>query len=203
MDCAVVLAGGASRRFGSDKLEASLGDQLLLEAVVAGLPTDLELIVVGPERPLPRPARFVREDPVGGGPAAALIAGLVAGRECSPEMFLVLPGDAPGAGPAAVVLADELRRSGASAVVAIDATGSEQPLQLALSTGAAVQLIQLAGPNAGHGASARGVVRGLQPPPRRWPLPVAALFDIDTVDQLAEWRRAQSPGADLRNDRGT
>lgn len=170
---------------------------------MAGLPDNLELIVVGPERPLPRPVRFVREDPVGGGPAAALVAGLVAAREGFPQVVLVLPGDAPGAGPAAVVLADELARSGASAVVAVDAAGNVQPLQLALSAGAAEQLIQIAGPNAGHGASARGLVNALQPPPRQRPLPVAGLFDIDTVEQLAEWRRARAADGDLRNDRCT
>ena len=95
--------------------------------------------MVGPERPLPRPVRFVREDPPGGGPAAALVTGLRAALDTSARDDRRAAGRRPGRrSRRRSVLADELERgSGVTAVVAIDATGRVQPLQLALSTGAA------------------------------------------------------------------
>ena len=74
----VVLAGGESRRFGSDKLAADLDGRTLLDATLASVPAGLPVVVVGPARPVRRDVRFVREDPPGGGPAAALVAGLTA-----------------------------------------------------------------------------------------------------------------------------
>ena len=46
---AVVLAGGASRRFGSDKLAAEAGGESLLDLAVGALSAEMPVIVVGPE----------------------------------------------------------------------------------------------------------------------------------------------------------
>jgi molybdopterin-guanine dinucleotide biosynthesis protein A len=97
---AVVLAGGESRRFGGDKLAADLHGLSLLERAVTELPSDARLIIVGPEREIGRPAAFVREEPPGGGPAAAMIAGLRLALSNDSDTIVVLPGDAPAAGRA-------------------------------------------------------------------------------------------------------
>jgi molybdenum cofactor guanylyltransferase len=183
---AVVLAGGASRRFGADKLAAELGEQTLLDRTLAGLPEAYAVIVVGPERPVARPVTFTREEPPGGGPTAGLVAGLRAALDADPDAVVVLPGDAPAAGHGAPTLLAALVDR--DAVVAVDAVGQVQPLQLALRPDAARQLVALAGPEAGAGQSARRLVAALDPPPYRVPLDPAALFDIDTPEALEAWR---------------
>jgi molybdenum cofactor guanylyltransferase len=188
---AVVLAGGESRRFGGDKLAADLHGLSLLERAVTELPSEAQLIIVGPQREIGRPAVFVREEPPGGGPAAAMIAGLRLALSSDTEAIVVLPGDAPAAGRAAMTLLSVLRSSGASAVLAVDGSGRAQPLQLALRPTAAEALITAAGDLAGAGQSARQLVDRLSPPP--WHVPVApGHFDIDTPDQLLAWRLRDS-----------
>ena len=188
---AVVLAGGESRRFGGDKLAADLHGLSLLERALTGLPSDAQLIIVGPEREIGRPAAFAREEPPGGGPAAAMIAGLRLALSTDTEAIVVLPGDAPAAGRAAMTLLSILRSSGASAVLAVDGSGRAQPLQLALRPAAAKALIASAGDRDGAGESARQLVDRLSPPPQR--VPVAPChFDIDTRDQLLAWRLRDS-----------
>jgi molybdopterin-guanine dinucleotide biosynthesis protein A len=184
---AVVLAGGASRRFGTDKLAAALDAHTLLDHTLAGLPEAYVIIVVGPERRLLRPASFVREEPPGGGPTAGLIAGLRAALRSGPDAIVVLPGDAPAAGHGTQALLAALSAD-KKAVVAVDAVGQVQPLQLALRPDAARRLIELAGPEEGAGQSARRLVASLDPPPRRVTLEPAALFDIDTPEALEAWR---------------
>jgi molybdenum cofactor guanylyltransferase len=183
---AVVLAGGASRRFGADKLAAGLGDQTLLDHTLAGLPDAYAVIVVGPERPVSRPVTFTREQPPGGGPTAGLVAGLRAALDGDPDAVVVLPGDAPAAGHGAASLLAALTDH--DAVVAVDGVGQVQPLQLALRPAAARRLIELAGPGEGAGQSARRLVATLDPPPQRIPLDPAATFDIDTPEALEAWR---------------
>jgi molybdenum cofactor guanylyltransferase len=183
---AVVLAGGASRRFGTDKLAADLGTQTLLDRTLAGLPEAYAVIVVGPERPVARAVTFSREEPPGGGPAAALVAGLRAALDTGPAAIVVLPGDAPAAGRGAPILLAALADH--HAAVAVDAVGQVQPLQLALRPGSAQQLLALAGPGEGAGQSARRLIAALDPPPHRVPLDPAALFDIDTPEALEAWR---------------
>ncbi|HEX8487289.1 MAG TPA: NTP transferase domain-containing protein [Propionibacteriaceae bacterium] len=191
---AVVLAGGASRRFGSDKLDAAVEGRSLLDRAIEGLPDDVRVIVVGPERPLLRTAHFVREDPPGGGPAAGMVAGLRTALTSEPDQVLVLPGDAPYAGHAALLLLSVLVESaGATAVVGTDASGFEQPLQLALSRSAAEDLVRAAGPDGAHGGSARALVNRLQPPARRQQLPSEAHWDVDTPAQLLAWEQRDSP----------
>lgn len=194
---AVVLAGGTARRFGRDKLAEPLGAEAptLLDAALAALPAGLEVLVVGPARPTVRAVRFVREEPPGGGPAAALVTGLRSALAAGAEVVAVLPADAPRAGRAAVQLLDRLTSSGDQAVVGIDAEGREQPLQLALSASAARRLVAAA-PGGGHGASARALLRSLDPAATPVGLRPDVLFDIDTLDQLAAWRAQSSAAVD-------
>ncbi|GAA2730654.1 NTP transferase domain-containing protein [Actinocorallia aurantiaca] len=73
---AVILAGGAARRFGGgDKPGAKVGGTPLVVRVASAVRGAGRTIVVGPERP-GLEAVFVREDPPGGGPVPALRAGL-------------------------------------------------------------------------------------------------------------------------------
>lgn len=92
----VVLAGGRSHRFGSDKLA------VLLDTVLATLPREASVVCVGPNRPTRRPdVAWVRERPPMAGPLAAVAAGLMAGR--APVVVLV-GGDMPRVGHAVTAL---------------------------------------------------------------------------------------------------
>jgi molybdenum cofactor guanylyltransferase len=195
---AVVLAGGAATRFGSDKLAADVDGTSLLEHAIAGLPADVDLIVVGPVRTLSRQARFVREEPAGGGPAAAVIAGLQAALVGEPEAIVVLPGDTPAAGAAAMALLaalEELAADPLAAVVVADDALRIQPLQIALRPAAAEALIMGTGERAAAGESARSLLDRLPLPPLAVQLSWRARFDIDTQEQLEAWRKASDPGS--------
>ena len=191
---AVVLAGGASRRFGTDKLAVVVDGAALLDQALAGLPGDAQVFVVGPARPTARPVTFLRENPPGGGPTAAMVTGLRAALATHSAEIVVLPGDAPHAGQAAVALLAARGPHPAAAVVATDGEGFEQPLQLALGRAAARALVEAAGAEQGHGASARALVLRLDPPVERYRLPAEGHWDIDTPAQLAAWA-ARGSGA--------
>ena len=124
---AIVIAGGESRRFGADKL--ALRDAQgrgLLEVTVAGVAQSADpVIVVGPERTLAIDVVWAQEDPPGGGPCAALIAG-VAHLPDDATHVAVLAGDAPAGGLAV----EALRRviDDAAAAVVTDPSGREQPM---------------------------------------------------------------------------
>lgn len=178
----VVLAGGASSRFGSDKLEADLDGRTLLDAALGSVPADLPVLVVGPERPVRRSVRFVREDPPGGGPAAALVAGLTAALDAGAEAVSTLPGDAPAAGTALPLLLAAL--DGPDLVVAVGADGQIFPLQVACTAAGALRILDGAGPSLGAGASVRRLLESLDPPPVRVVLPASALLDVDTPADL-------------------
>jgi molybdopterin-guanine dinucleotide biosynthesis protein A len=203
---AVVLAGGASSRFGGDKLEARLDGRRLLERSVDGLPGGTHLVVVGPDRgPLDRglldrgwPVTYVCEDPPGGGPAAGMVAGLAAALADSADgdLFVVLPGDAPAAGEAANRLVRQLLTDpDVVAVVATDAANREQPLQLALRQVAVERLIFAAGPAGAAGWSARFLLRSLGDELRRAPLPERLHGDIDTAADLDSWPSRHADGS--------
>jgi len=125
---ALVLAGGRSTRFGSDKLSVAVhGAPLVMHAVEAARSLGAEVVVVGPPGlALPADVAVVREDPPYSGPYAAVAAGLDAvGADV--EVVLVLAGDLvdPGALlPRLVAAVDD----GAEAAVAVDSSGLRQPL---------------------------------------------------------------------------
>jgi molybdopterin-guanine dinucleotide biosynthesis protein A len=123
----IVLAGGESRRFGSDKLVASFAGRTLLDHVLAGLDPSWDVICVGPPRPTERDVRWVREEPVGGGPLAGVAAGVAA---TTVEAIVVIAGDMPWAGPVVPLLLDALD--------ALDADRGDQDVDAAREVGAAI-----------------------------------------------------------------
>ena len=90
----VVAGGGAARMGGVDKGSIEVGGRTLLEHVLAALTHVADVVVVGDEVRTSRPVTFTREDPPGGGPAAALLAGLRAFPH-APGRVVVLAGDMP------------------------------------------------------------------------------------------------------------
>lgn len=73
----IVLAGGSALRLsGVDKPMLTIGGVPLLRRVIDALAAAREVVVVGPERDGIDGVHWAREDPPGGGPVAALAAGL-------------------------------------------------------------------------------------------------------------------------------
>ncbi len=92
---AVVLAGGTAVRLdGADKASLEHSGRSLLEHALAAVRAAAEVVVVGDRVPTTRAVTFTRESPAGGGPLAALCAGVdaLAGR---PRLVVVLAVDMP------------------------------------------------------------------------------------------------------------
>lgn len=157
---AIVIAGGEARRFGADKLALRDGEgRSLLEVTVAGVAQVADsVIVVGPERDVATPVTWTRESPPGGGPCAALIAGLA----CVPDdatHVAVLAGDAPAGGSAVAALRRVI--DDAAAAVVTDASGREQPMTAVYAVSALKAAI--AGYGDGRDMSIRQVLDDLRP----------------------------------------
>ncbi|WP_406159750.1 molybdenum cofactor guanylyltransferase [Streptomyces sp. NBC_01005] len=124
---AIVLAGGAAKRLGgADKPGIRVGGRALLDRVLAACADASTTVVVGGRRSTVRPVIWTHEEPRGGGPLAALDAGI---RRTTAERVLVLSADLPflGAETVATLLAaaGEGRRDGA---LCTDQEGRDQPL---------------------------------------------------------------------------
>ncbi|CAO5245251.1 molybdenum cofactor guanylyltransferase [Frankia sp. AgKG'84/4] len=94
---ALVCAGGAARRLGGrDKAALVVGAATLLDRVLAAAAGARQRVVVGPVRDLAvapgAPVRWRREEPPGGGPVAAIAAGL---EEITTPLVAVLAADLP------------------------------------------------------------------------------------------------------------
>jgi len=121
----IVLAGGEARRLGGiAKPEATVGGRRLLDVALDALSGAATAIVVGPTMPTPHDVTWTREDPPGGGPVAALAAGLAL---VEAPTVVVLAADLPFISSAAI---DALRlaKGDDPAAIAIDGTGRDQPL---------------------------------------------------------------------------
>ncbi len=76
---AIVLAGGTGRRLGgADKATLVVGGVPLLDRALQTVAHASPVVVVGPPRDLPDAILQTREQPAGGGPVAAVAAGLAA-----------------------------------------------------------------------------------------------------------------------------
>ncbi|MFJ8475068.1 molybdenum cofactor guanylyltransferase [Kitasatospora sp. NPDC094011] len=134
----IVPAGGAARRLGGvDKPGLTVGETSLLDRVLAACAGARTTVVVGPDRPTARAGvRWTREQPPGGGPVAAVAAGL---DLVTAEVVLLFAADLPFLDRRTVDrLVAALDDAGASveAAVLVDAGGRDQPLAAAYRTAA-------------------------------------------------------------------
>jgi molybdopterin-guanine dinucleotide biosynthesis protein A len=121
---AIILAGAHSARLdGNDKALVEVGGKTLLQRAVEAAAAAERVIVVGPRRDAPLQVTWVQERPAGGGPVAALAAGL---DEVRSEHVCVLGVDHPLVSQADIAsLVESVAGDGA---IAIDAQGRAQPL---------------------------------------------------------------------------
>lgn len=141
----IVLAGGRSSRFGSDKLAADVDGMTLLDRAVGGVAAvAAEVVVVlapGAERTVAAvdPVRFVADPERHGGPLVGLLAGLEVVEQ---PLVLVVGGDMPD------LRADVLRHLVRSlravdptiGAIALRSRGALAPLPVVVRTGAATDV---------------------------------------------------------------
>lgn len=119
---ALVLAGGRAARLGGRaKPQLEVGGRPMLARVLASVADAERRIVVGPPQPVPDDVVVLREAPPGGGPVAALRAGL---PSVETDVVALLAGDLPFLTGALVT---ELRAGLTDdGVLVVDDTGHDQ-----------------------------------------------------------------------------
>jgi len=175
-----VLTGGTGRRLGgADKAGLAVGGSSLLSRAVTTAAPLGPVVVVGP--PVDGvPARFVREDPPGAGPAAALLAGVSLLSSCS--LVVALAVDMPLVSGATLERLVGAVGSGDGALL-VDGDGREQYLCAAYCR----QALLSAAPASVAGLSLRQLVGGLSL--ARVPALGDEARDVDTPADLDAVRR--------------
>jgi molybdopterin-guanine dinucleotide biosynthesis protein A len=154
---AIVLAGGTARRLGGvDKPQLRVAGRSLLDRAVAAVADAEQIVVVGPVQPVDRDVTFCREDPPGGGPVAAIAAGLPA---TSADLVVVLAADLPWIAPAIPVLVGAVPASGPA--VLVDASGRPNHLAAAWRRSQLSAALDRLGPPGG--TAMRALVADLAP----------------------------------------
>lgn len=150
----VIVAGGAGERLGgANKPALRIGAQRLLDIAISALAGADRLVAVGPPMLTEVEVEWVREDPPGGGPVAALAAAL---DSCNAQEVVVLAADLPFINPAAIATL-RARRGDAVASIAMDESGRDQPLLACY----AVNGLREALPVPAHNASMRALIHAL------------------------------------------
>lgn len=184
----VVPAGGTSRRLGGgDKTALDVGGRALLHRLLDDLARWPTAVVADAPPAAVRArwphARWVREHPPGGGPLAALAAGLAVAPAAA--VLVAVAGDQPFAGPAVPALLAALdAHPAADAALAAGPDGRPQPLLAAYRTAAVSAVL--------HGPVAGRPVRALWADLRRVvvDVPAASVLDVDDPADLARARGA-------------
>ncbi|HET6651364.1 MAG TPA: NTP transferase domain-containing protein [Nocardioides sp.] len=159
---AVVLAGGTAARMGGvDKASIELDGVTLLERALAATLPAVEVVVVGAEVPTSRPVTWTREDPVGGGPAAGLLAGLDRFAR-PPDLVCALAVDMPkvNAGTVARLTWAVEADPASDGAVLVDPGGRRQPLA-AVYRVSSLQAARPVSRQDEHGLAVRRLVDGL------------------------------------------
>ncbi|MEW2314219.1 NTP transferase domain-containing protein [Streptomyces bauhiniae] len=181
-----MLAGGGARRLGgADKPGVQVGGRALLDRVLAACADAAITVVVADPRATARPVRWAREEPAGGGPVAALDAGL---RLTTAEYAVVLSADLPFLGADTVHrLLAALRDGDADGAMLTDDDGRDQPLVAAYRTASLRDaLADLATEHGGlTGLPLRRLTGALRLTRLTDPL---ASFDCDTWEDIAHAR---------------
>ena len=110
---AIVLSGGTSKRFGSEKSEALLHGITLLDHVLSFIPKEVKRVIVGKD---------VFEEPPFGGPVAGIARGL---QEIDSEYVAIAAVDMPYG---SALFSQLLEAISADAAMPVDADGFRQPL---------------------------------------------------------------------------
>jgi len=183
---AIVLCGGGSRRFGEDKTRVALLGRPVLDWLLDSLPGHWDVVCVGQQRPTTRGGvRWTREEPPGGGPAAALAVGLAL---ATAPVVVLLGGDMPFAGPHAARLADDLGGQDVDGLVGssrldglVGSSGpgaAAQPLLSAMRT----EALRASVPDHPTGLPLRRVLATVEH--LLVTLPAEATLDVDTPEDL-------------------
>lgn len=191
---AVVLAGARSERMsGRDKAEVLVGGRRLIDRVLEAASGAQRIVVVGPRRPVAQAVEWTSEAPPGGGPAAALQAGV---RRVTAEIVVVLAVDLPLLGaPLVARLVGELARDMAGAgrmegVILCDASGRDQPLAGAYLSR---RLRPLLAPDRGFaGVPLKAVVQ---------PLRLRRMAEVDATHDCDTWADVEAAEAKLESRR--
>jgi molybdopterin-guanine dinucleotide biosynthesis protein A len=136
---ALVLAGGSARRMRGvgggrvDKAALEVGGVRLLDRVIAAVDGAGRIVVVGPRRPSSVAVVWTIEDPVGAGPAAAIVHGL---SLVSAPLVVVLATDVPFATTVVPRLIAALADGESESAVTVDQNRRRQPLIAAYRTAA-------------------------------------------------------------------
>ncbi|MET3803594.1 molybdopterin-guanine dinucleotide biosynthesis protein A [Nakamurella sp. UYEF19] len=187
---AVIVAGGAGRRLGLvDKPALTIDGRTLLSVALAAV-APARTVVVGPSRELSADVLQIRENPPGGGPAAALAAGLAALADSEigsdrDELVVVLASDLPGIDAAAVDdLARALSSTGVDGAVLVDVDGRSQYLAGVWRWGPLTAAVRSR--TSWHDARLADLLEPLIG--ARVPAARAITSDINTPADLAKWR---------------
>jgi molybdenum cofactor guanylyltransferase len=143
----IVLAGGRSSRFGSDKLAARVGDGTLLDrsiAAVAAVAVEIVVVVAAGDERTPaaagRPVRMVPDPEPFGGPLVGVLAGLETVDE---PIAVVVGGDMPALRPDVLeLLIRTLVASPAMDAAVLRSRSELVPLPAVMRTGAATDLVR-------------------------------------------------------------
>lgn len=178
----IVLSGGTSSRFGSDKSKALIGAQSLIQRILTSIPVEFEVIIVGPEPDIETATYLcVQENPLGGGPLAGFKAGLAA---CTSEVVCLIATDMPFAITRVINLLNSMT-SHDDAVIYVDTEGFKQPFAAVYRVEAVEKALVEIGDV--HGQSMRSLISHLQVREIAMSSQVAqALLDIDTQADLKQ-----------------
>lgn len=175
----IIVSGGDARRLGGvSKPALEFAGRRLIDVAVSALSGAERIVVVGPVLELPG-VTFARETPPGGGPVAALAAGLAG---TTAPVVVVLASDLPFVTRAAVA-----QLLACAPAIAIDADGRDQPL---LAAYARVDLLA-AIPASPADTALRSVLSALTLKRLALAGDPAPWFDCDTPEQLAQARLLQ------------